>query len=67
MALGRLVVWGYFTFGKSSDLSAFGAHSRRAWCLITGATDGIGLGLAQVLQIMHKHQKNKNLLFLGIG
>ncbi len=55
VAVGRLVCWVYFTFVvKEADLSAFGSRSRRAWCLITGATDGIGLGLAQVNRLQCK-------------
>lgn len=54
--LARLLNWIYLTFIASSkplDLSAFGGNgrSKRAWALITGASDGIGAAFAKVKMI----------------
>lgn len=45
--LARLVVW-VLAMTRKIDLSAY-KYRDGAWALITGATDGIGLGFAQVI------------------
>lgn len=45
--LARFVVW-VLGMTRKIDLSAY-RHRDGAWALITGATDGIGLGFAQVI------------------
>lgn len=52
--LFRFVYWLYFSVissPSSTDLTRFGSRSRRSWALITGAADGIGLGLAKVRRL----------------
>lgn len=45
--LARFVVW-ILGMIRKIDLNAY-RHRDGAWALITGATDGIGLGFAQVI------------------
>lgn len=45
--LARFVVW-VIGLARKIDLDVY-KHRDGAWALITGATDGIGLGFAQVI------------------
>lgn len=48
VVLIRLVWWAYLVFFKSVNLSAYKSKDT-TWAVITGASDGIGLGFAKVL------------------
>jgi 17beta-estradiol 17-dehydrogenase / very-long-chain 3-oxoacyl-CoA reductase len=50
-----LLGWMYLHFLASNNLSVYGGQNRGGWALITGASDGIGLGIAKECAVRGMH------------